>query len=217
MTIARYEEIDGVLTPTDERSLGSTPVSATLPIGSYLCVLKAPGKRDTRYPVMIERDKTWKGSVALKTDEEVGEEFVHVPAGEFIYGEGKETETKNLPDFAVARYPVTFADYAEYMESLDEEEAAVRLPRTDGDGPYMEKGDDGRYRPKSIIVEGKAHDECAERFGENYLEKDPRHGHRLGRRQRLLRVEDEDDGQGVAPAHRGGVGEGGTRRRRPAL
>ncbi|MHC4941327.1 MAG: bifunctional serine/threonine-protein kinase/formylglycine-generating enzyme family protein [Planctomycetota bacterium] len=169
VTIARYEEQDGVLTPTDERPLGTTPLDATLPIGSYLCVLKAQGKRDTRCPVMIERERAWTGEVSLKTDEEIGEGFVHVPAGPFTYGEGAETTTRDLPDFAIGRYPVTFAEYSEFLATLDAEELATRLPRTDGDGPYMEQGEDGRYRPRSIIVEGQAHEACVERFGPDYL------------------------------------------------
>jgi len=165
VTIARFEEQDGVLTPTGERSLGTTPVQLKLPMGSYVCVLKAGGYRDTRYPVRIERDQTWTGDVRLKTDEEIGEDFVHIPAGRFVYGEGEKTTTKELPDFAVARYPVTLRDYAVFLEDLDDEDAAKRLPRSDGDGPYLERGEDGRYRPTPINIEGAARDRCIAEFG----------------------------------------------------
>ena len=170
----RYEARDGVLTPVDERPLGQTPVAAApYPEGSYLCILKKHGFRDTRYPVQIRRGRRWDGEVRLRTDEEIGEDFVYVPAGPFVYGEGKEATTRELPDFAVARYPVTFNEYAEYLGTLDAEEVAQRMPRTDGDDPYMAKGDDGRYRPLPILVQGEAHERCVERFGADYAGRIP--------------------------------------------
>jgi len=167
VTIARYEEQDGVLTAVDERSLGKTPIRTKLPAGSYLCVLRAEGCRDTRYPVKIERDQTWEGEVTMYTDEAIGDEFVHVPAGRFIYGEGEKTTTKTLPDFAIAKHPVTFEEYGEFLDSLDEEEAAQRLPRTAGDGPYMERSPDGKHRPL-VTVEGPALERCLREYGEDF-------------------------------------------------
>ncbi len=167
VTIARYEEIDGVQTPVNERFLGTTPVEASLPSGSYLCVLKADGKRDTRYPVLIERGQTWRGEVGLKSDEEIGDGFVHVPAGKFIYGKGKETTTKELPDFAMAKYPVTFGEYLEFLSILDEEEAERRKPQTPGDGPCVEKVD-GVWRVLPILVEGPAREWCEKHHGEGF-------------------------------------------------
>ena len=56
----RYEEIDGVLEPSDERHLGQTPLAAmTLAMGRYLCILKKDGFRETRYPVHITRQRVW--------------------------------------------------------------------------------------------------------------------------------------------------------------
>jgi len=159
-TLQRFEEIDGVLV--------AKPVEATaaLPVGSYLCTIEADGFVPTRYPVLIERGKTWTGDLTLR---KVEPGFVHVPAGPFLYGEGKDMAARSLPDFAIAESPVTFADYAEFLGTLSPEEAEERTPRTDGDGPYMERADDGRYRPRAIIVEGKAHHDCTRRFGEEYL------------------------------------------------
>jgi len=167
--LSRFEERDGVLTPVDERSLGTTPLGpVTLPSGSYLCVLKAKGHRDTRYPARIERKKTWEGEVKLKTDQEVGEGFVHVPAGPFVYGEGDKTTTKTLPDFAIQRYPVTFAEYVEFLETLDEAEAKERTPQSPGDGPYVERGEDGTWRILPILVEGPAREWSIARYGEDF-------------------------------------------------
>ncbi len=167
VTIARFEVQDGVMTPVDERSLGTTPIRTKLPADSYLCVLKAEGRRDTRYPVKIDRDQTWEGRVILQTDEALGEEFVHVPAGKFIYGEGDKTTTKTLPDFAIQKYPVTFAEYLEFLSTLDDEEADKRKSQTSGDGPYVEKVD-GAWRLLPILVEGPAREWCEQEYGEDF-------------------------------------------------
>ncbi|MHC5052645.1 MAG: protein kinase domain-containing protein, partial [Planctomycetota bacterium] len=165
----RHEEVDGVLTPTDEKHLGATPLGpVTLPMGSYLCVLRKEGFRDTRYPVHITRECQWQGEVKLRTDEEIGEGFVHVPAGLFIYGEGEKTTTKTLPDVAIQKYPVTFAEYIEFLETLDDEEAKERMPQTPGDGPYVERAEDGTWQILPILIEGPAREWSLERYGEDF-------------------------------------------------
>jgi serine/threonine-protein kinase len=141
-------------------------------MGSYLCVLHKAGFRDVRYPVQITRNRSWTGHVKMRTDEEIGEGFVYVPGGPFVYGEGKETRTMELPDFAIARYPVTFGEYGEYLAAMEVEngiEATKPLiPGTSGDGPYMERGEDGVYRPLPNIVEGTARERCLREHGPDF-------------------------------------------------
>jgi serine/threonine-protein kinase len=166
LTIHRLDEVDGVLTPREERSWGTAPVGPVpLAMGSYLCVLRKDGYRDTRYPVHITRERAWRGEVKLKTDEEIGASFVHVPAGPFTYGEGSESEIRHLPDFAIAKYPVTFAEYGEFLDALDAEEAERRCPGTPGDGPFMERGPDGKFRPLPNSIEGPARERCLQEYG----------------------------------------------------
>ena len=50
-------------------------------MGSYLCILKKEGYRDARYPIHITRNREWADSVRLRTDSEIGDGFVFVPAG----------------------------------------------------------------------------------------------------------------------------------------
>jgi serine/threonine-protein kinase len=168
-------EREGVLVPEGERDLGQTPVGPVeLPMGSYLAVLSAPGFRPVRYPVHISRNRDWKGTVRMRKDEEIGEGFVYVPGGPFVYGEGKETKEIELPDFAIAKYPVTFGEYGEFLDLLPEEEAEARKPHTKGgDEPYMERGEDGHWRPLAHIVEGPAHERCLAEHGEGFEEKIP--------------------------------------------
>ena len=90
VTLHRYEDRRGVLREGPGRSLGRTPTGiAEFPMGSFLCVLRLPGFRDVRYPVHITRNRSWTGQVKMRTDEEIGEGFVLVPGGPFVYGEGK--------------------------------------------------------------------------------------------------------------------------------
>jgi len=169
MTIYRYVEREGVLEAEEARGLRGTPLGpVTLPIGSYLCVLRKKGYRDARYPVQITRGGTWEGRVRLRTDEEIGEGFVYVPQGPFVYGEGEDSRTLDLGDFAIGRYPVTFGEYVEFLESLSAEEADQRKPQNPGDGPYVERCQDGKWRILPIVVEGKAREFCLERYGEGF-------------------------------------------------
>ena len=44
------------------QALGQTPIiDAPLPMGSYLIVLRAPGRAEVRYPVRIRRGERWTG------------------------------------------------------------------------------------------------------------------------------------------------------------
>jgi len=166
VTLYRFEELDGVLTPRDEQHLGQTPLGPVpLAMGSYLCVLKKGGFRDTRYPVHITRERAWEGEVRLRTDEEIGENFVYVPRGLFIYGEGKDTETKELPDFAIAEFPVTFGEYALFLDTLDDQEAKERSPHTENE-TYMEQDEAGCWRQKADVLDAEIRAIYRERHGD---------------------------------------------------
>ncbi|MHC4339981.1 MAG: protein kinase domain-containing protein [Planctomycetota bacterium] len=166
--IFRYEEVDGVLTPQDEQHLGQTPVGPLpLPMGSYLCLLTKEGFRDTRYPVHITRGRAWEGGVKLRTDEEIGDGFVYVPGGPFTYGEDKDAEERELPDFAIARYPVTFAEYAEFLDTLDDEEAERRCAHTENQS-FMERGEDGKWGPQADLMDDDIRQLFLRRHGEGF-------------------------------------------------
>ena len=64
--------------------------------------------------------------------------------------------------------PLPFGEYAEFLASQPEEEAEERKPQTPGNGPYVTKGEDGKYRPLPVIVEGKAREGCLSRYGEGF-------------------------------------------------
>jgi serine/threonine-protein kinase len=176
--LVRLVESDGVLVPGESRKLGPPPSAALpLPMGSYVCLLRAPGRREVRYPVHVRRNKRWTGRVRLRTDEEIGDEFVFVPGGPFLAGVGRDARTVDLPDFAIQRLPVTFGDYARFLAALDAEsgpdEAAKRLPGTAADGTFMERRADGAYAVKADFVDGRTRDRCLRDFGADFLSMIP--------------------------------------------
>jgi len=91
-----------------------------------------------------------------------------------VRGRCSEKPEKELPDFAMQREPVTFGEYGEFLDSLPEEEAEARKPHTKGgEEPYMERGENGRYRPLPHIVEGTANDRCLAEYGEGFERRIP--------------------------------------------
>jgi len=43
--------------------------------------------------------------------------FCHVPAGEFLYGEGEEQKKINLDEFWIGKYPITNAQFAQFVQA----------------------------------------------------------------------------------------------------
>ena len=148
----RYEQ-RGLVWPTVERrSLGVTPLEEVqLEQGSYLLTLRAPGRRDTRYPVFISRGRRWDSGetpVPLYSDAEIGHGFVYVPPGPFVCGgddEAQESPPRSEPwveGFFVSVFPVTIEQYCAFINGLhdvDPEQAWSRVPRHES-GRKTEEG-----------------------------------------------------------------------------
>ncbi|MGK4007371.1 bifunctional serine/threonine-protein kinase/formylglycine-generating enzyme family protein [Sorangium sp. So ce1036] len=173
VSLHRYVERDRRLVPEPVRELGPTPlVAVTLPRGSYLLTLRAPGYREARYPVLIERGRHWDGirpgggapcPVRLLRPGEIDEETLHVPAGWFLSG-GDPDAADSLPrrrlwidDFLVRRHPVTNAEYLTFLNALvasgREAEAMESCPRlplgraASGPGSLrFVRGEDGSFQ-----------------------------------------------------------------------
>ena len=96
-----------------------------------------------------------------------------VPAGPFLFGNPTTgLKTCSTEDFAIQEYPVTAAQYAAFLEAIDkadgQEAAALHLPRSEPDGPYYERTEDGRYELLPILVEGAARAFNVENHGEDF-------------------------------------------------
>ncbi|MCC6738852.1 MAG: SUMF1/EgtB/PvdO family nonheme iron enzyme [Planctomycetia bacterium] len=150
--IARYEERDKRLQLGEERLLGTTPIrGATLPIGSYRCILRPEGRPEVVLPVKIERAGRWDQGVQLPAAADVPPGFVFVPAGPFTFGGeaagGGQAETLLARDFFVARFPVTCDEYLAFLRTLPREEALARSPR-EGDRRFWIMDDAGIRLPR---------------------------------------------------------------------
>ena len=162
--IAQLHERELSLRPSAWQELAATPLEK-LPLGSgsYVVELEAPGYAAVSYPVYIARSKDWDEHVRLYRRADLAEGFCHVPGGPFI--EGGDTEgwsvTRSEPhvaDFAIARHPVTVAEYLEFLDALAETDlkaALARAPRRAPDGGGFAAYEPGRgFRVASDVPDG---------------------------------------------------------------
>lgn len=137
----RQVERDLVLVDGPARLLGRGDVRLDdLDMGSYVVVARAAGHETTRYPVAIERCGRWRGELRLIPEGTLPEGFVHVPG--MVASLGGDREATNgwprrvvrVASFAMARHPVTFEEYCEFLDALGER-ADERVPRLDSGEP----------------------------------------------------------------------------------
>lgn len=129
VTVARYEPDGPLFSAREHRTLGSTPTNPlSLESGSYL-VTARHGDRELRYPLRLRRAKTHRLKLRMRTATEVPPGMVVIPGGPFLAPmklRGLEFEERTLPDFAIARFPVTMREYARWLDSLEPTERARR-------------------------------------------------------------------------------------------
>jgi len=167
----RYETQDLRLVPVFVRSLGHTPLcEVTVPMGSYLCLIRAEGREEVRYPVLLQRGEHWAGvrpgdqeptPIRLPLVGELGPDDCYVPAGWYWSGGDEAIQQQRLPrrrlwldGFVIRRFPITNAEYIQFLDSLAlsgrEDEARRHAPREQGAGDADEqaiygRSPDGRY------------------------------------------------------------------------
>ena len=144
--------------------LGRTPLeNVPLEMGSYRLILRAPGKRDTVYPVQINRGHSWCAPepIPLLDDADIGDGFRYIPAGNFLRGGDRnavnsaESERAHVEGFCISTYPVTLEEYCVFINELhqiDPEQAWRRVPRhvsseKESHGQYWE-----RPKPGSVYI-----------------------------------------------------------------
>ena len=149
----RYVLRDLQLVPVFERHLGRTPLrDVPLAMGSYLCLIRAEGRAEVRYPVALGRQERWDGvrpgdadptPIRLPRLGEFGEDEVYVPAGWYWSG-GVEAILKHilprrriwLDACVIGRVPVTNRQYLAFLNDLvrcgREEDAVAHCPQMRG-------------------------------------------------------------------------------------
>lgn len=162
-----------------ERVLGVTPlVAEPLPMGSYLCVLRAAGRETVRYPVFIGRGAHWDGvppeggapaPVWLPPAGSLGPDEVYVPAGWFWAGGDAEamwgTPRRRVwvDGCVMQRHPVVHGSYIRFLDGLvaegrvaDALRWAPREPSAAADRPgalrYTFDGAGFRLRPDTAAA-----------------------------------------------------------------
>lgn len=135
-TLSVYKESRCVLVPAQSQELAEIE-SLPLGMGSYLVRAECPGYRPISLPVHIDRQERCLVTVRFRRESEIGSEFVQIPPGEFWMG-GDDQTLKSVPlekrfvdEFAIARFPVTFAQYRDFLAAAvrdDRERARALLP-----------------------------------------------------------------------------------------
>ena len=151
VTGRRFKQRGLVWTLGRTRVVGETPVEeALLAQGSWRLEIKAPGRVDACYPVVVRRGSRWSGHVALPAAGAIADDEVFVPGGPFARGSAEEPDDSlpagdvEVASFVAKRFPVTVEEYCAFLTDVaarDADEAWARVPR-------MESGLDdagGRY------------------------------------------------------------------------
>ena len=147
VVLHRYELRNRRLVPVRDSSLGRTPLSRVpLSMGSYLCVLRGPGRPEVRYPVHIQRGAHWDGvppggerPMPVPLPLHLDEDECFIAPGWFACGGDPEAaaalrgRTLWCDGLAVKRFPVTNAQYIVFLNDLVdsglEAEALSHAPR----------------------------------------------------------------------------------------
>ena len=105
-------------------------------MGSYRVELRWPGRASVLYPVQIGRQQHWEGTV--RQPQSVGPDACFVPGGPFHCGgddgagDGLPASFEHVDSFVIQRYPVTNAQYLDFLHALPVEEALKYVPRERG-------------------------------------------------------------------------------------
>jgi formylglycine-generating enzyme required for sulfatase activity len=135
---------------------GKTPFSADgLESGPWLITFNAHGHSHASLALNLRSESEQRANITLFKNTLVGEEFVHIPAGQFNFGGDPRAPGSTfrreivLPDFFIARLPVTFRQYCEFLDESDLEDGSVEplIPRDDEDTPLVLCTSEGRYVP----------------------------------------------------------------------
>jgi serine/threonine-protein kinase len=173
----RFEK-RGVVWPLGGRiELGRAPLrEVALPAGSWRVLLRRDGRPDTVLAVEIAREEHLSvGPLWSATAEDLGDDWIHVPAGTFRSGgdpvalDPRPESRPFLPCFLIGRYPVTLRQYAEFLTDLARtapDEAWERAPRAESGvgrtsgGQYLARPAPGEpYRVPDRDRDGDAWDE----------------------------------------------------------
>ncbi len=160
-----YDEQDGRWIPSGPQALGASPVElSTLNMGNYRLRIQHPDADPAQVSFKVERCVRVELDIPLYRTPQGSVDLVYVPGGPAILG-GDTRASNALPrqrvhmaGFYISRYPVTLAEYLEFinhLDSFDPEAAIEHMPRTSGFGILCQKGAQG-YAPVDHLIQGRA-------------------------------------------------------------
>ena len=136
---SRGVEVDRTIRFVRETQWGTSPLNVNhIQVGSWRIRLVKSGYADVTYPLYVQRGGIAEVNCTLYTAEQLGEGFCLVPRGLFAMGgdptcpTARRLHQEQTHDIAFARYPVTCAEYLEFINDLVREapqEAVQRAPR----------------------------------------------------------------------------------------
>ena len=160
-----YQEVDRRLVVGEPQYLGTTPLAGQfIDAGNYLVRFKHQKQPTVHVPLGVHRSDPISLNIEIPGERYYRDGFAFVPAGTSIVG-GDPNAFEPLPfqradvaSFFIQQYPVTFAEYVEFLDALadeDPEEALQRAPRTRGsDGPLVELDVAGAFQPSEVLIDG---------------------------------------------------------------
>ncbi|HNN90973.1 MAG TPA: SUMF1/EgtB/PvdO family nonheme iron enzyme, partial [Pseudomonadota bacterium] len=136
------EDERGYLRAEPQGRLGVTPLQGLrLGAGSYRITLRAPGREDVLYPVMLARGEALRIDVPMPKKGSLPPGFVYIPPGRFFMGTAGQELLRSrffntapghpvwTDAYLIARTEVTFADYIPFLESLPVDKREPFLPK----------------------------------------------------------------------------------------
>lgn len=166
VVLERLEVRAGRLEATQRWDIGAAEVQLPrIRMGRYRATLTLDGHRDSVITFEVPRCADLDLSVRLHREEEIGRDFIYVPAGIAVIGDSRRALSPlprsrvYVPGFIIARYPVTMAEYLEFineLETRDPAEAIERMPRTKEMGILCQKSTAGHYTPIDTLIVGPA-------------------------------------------------------------
>jgi formylglycine-generating enzyme required for sulfatase activity len=154
--LAAVEEIGRRLQPLPAVGLGPTPLEVPLPPGRHVATLEHAGAAPVRVPFLVRPGRTVRIEVDLESSRPGPDEVLIAGGPALLGGDGGSLVEVDVPELYLARYPVTFGEYLEFLTALVREDslAAVTYAPRGRDGVlfWRWQGDEdtGRYVPARI-------------------------------------------------------------------
>lgn len=158
VSVARYRRNGRRLVLGEATAIGSG-TRTLLDAGSYVVVARPHGNehQEARYPIQIQRAQVHRLRLRLPATAEIPRGMAFVAGGPFRAAADRNAARfveRSLPDFAIGRFPITFREYAAFLDAIvgDPGRRAV----TGEDALLARDTATGRWALTSVAIEGDA-------------------------------------------------------------